>query len=162
MRSKKKFEIPGKRQFTRRIKVQPLPTSSTQVEPPPIEVPKTMLPAISMIIIQFRNRRTGQRRTFQVAEILPDSTANVILQYEPKRDKLIQINKSKSLMNTLKLFTGFTNNEIQRDLKEKEKILNYLVKQNINTVDEVGRVIAEYYTNKQNLFRYVNRSKKLE
>jgi hypothetical protein len=39
--AKKKFEIPGKIQFTRRIKVQPLPTSSTEIEPPPIEIPKT-------------------------------------------------------------------------------------------------------------------------
>ncbi len=38
--AKKKFEIPGKRQFTRRIKVQPLPTSSTEIQPPPIEIPK--------------------------------------------------------------------------------------------------------------------------
>jgi len=39
--AKKKFEIPGKIQFSRRIQVQPLPTSSTQVQPPPIEIPKT-------------------------------------------------------------------------------------------------------------------------
>jgi GTPase SAR1 family protein len=39
--AKKKFEIPGKRQFTRRIKVQPLPTGSTEIQPPPIEIPKT-------------------------------------------------------------------------------------------------------------------------
>lgn len=38
--SKKKFEIPGRRQFTRRIRVQPLPTSSEEIQPPPIEVPK--------------------------------------------------------------------------------------------------------------------------
>jgi len=39
--AKKKFEIPGRRQFTRRIQVQPLPTSKTSVQAPPIEIPKT-------------------------------------------------------------------------------------------------------------------------
>ena len=39
--AKKKFEIPGRIQFTRRIKVQPLPTSHEQVQPPPIEIPKS-------------------------------------------------------------------------------------------------------------------------
>jgi len=43
--SKKKFEIPGKIQFTRRIQVQPLPTSTTSsttsTQAPPIEIPTT-------------------------------------------------------------------------------------------------------------------------
>ncbi|MHA2288482.1 MAG: Rab family GTPase, partial [Promethearchaeota archaeon] len=39
--SKKKFEIPGKIQFTRRIQVQPLPTSQTPIQAPPIEIPKS-------------------------------------------------------------------------------------------------------------------------
>jgi GTPase SAR1 family protein len=39
--SKKKFEIPGKIQFTRRIQVQPLPTSNTLIKAPPIEIPKS-------------------------------------------------------------------------------------------------------------------------
>ncbi|MBU0757964.1 MAG: Flp pilus assembly complex ATPase component TadA [Nanoarchaeota archaeon] len=129
---------------------------------PPIEVPITMLPAISMIIIQFRNRRTGNRRTFQIAEILPDSSVNVILQYNPKKDILEQVSKSKSLMDTLKLFTGFGESEIHKDLAEKEKILNYLVKNKIDSLDGVGRVMAEYYTKRENLMSHVNRNKKLE
>ncbi|MEM2130995.1 MAG: type II/IV secretion system ATPase subunit [Candidatus Woesearchaeota archaeon] len=127
---------------------------------PPIDVPKTMLPAISLIIVQFRNRRTGQRRTFQIAEILPNAEANVLMQYNPKQDKLINQNKSKSLFETLKLFTGFSESEIKKDLKEKEQILDYLIKQNIETVDEVGRIMAEYYTNKDNLMKFVKSNKK--
>ncbi|MBD3204556.1 hypothetical protein GF327_09775 [Candidatus Woesearchaeota archaeon] len=129
---------------------------------PPIDVPKSMLPAISLIIIQFRNRRTGQRRTFQVAEILDDATANVLLQYEPKKDVLVQKNKSKSLMEKLTLFTGLSKSEINKDLKEKEMILNYLLKQNIDKVDSVGRVMAEYYTNKKNLMTFVKKNKKFK
>ncbi len=40
---KKKFEIPGRIQFTRRIQVQPLPTSKTSVQAPPIEIPRTSI-----------------------------------------------------------------------------------------------------------------------
>jgi GTPase SAR1 family protein len=39
--AKKKFEIPGKIQFTRRIQVQPLPSTSSPVKAPPIEIPKS-------------------------------------------------------------------------------------------------------------------------
>ncbi|MEM4267485.1 MAG: type II/IV secretion system ATPase subunit [Candidatus Woesearchaeota archaeon] len=128
---------------------------------PPIEVPKSMMPAISLIIVQFRNRRTGLRRTFQIAEILPDASVNVIMQYDPKEDKLKKVKESKALMQTLQLFTGHSPKEIQNILKTKEEVLNYLVRNNIDTVDGVGRVMAEYYTNYENLLKYVRANKKL-
>lgn len=126
---------------------------------PPINVPTTMLPAISMIIMQFRNRRTGMRRTFQIAEITEDGNANVLMQYNGKQDSLLTKNKSRSLMGTLELYTGNTPNEIKNEMKEKANVLQYLVKQNIDTVDGVGRIMAEYYTNKDNLMNFVNHQK---
>lgn len=127
----------------------------------PIDIPPIMLPAISLIIVQFRNRRTGSRRTFQIAEILPNATANVLLQYDPKKDELVQVNKSKSLYENLKLYAGFSEADIESDLKEKEKVLKYLEDLNIETVDGVGRVMAEYYTDKENLMKYIHDKKLL-
>lgn len=134
----------------------------TRLTNPPIEVPKIMLPAISMILVQFRNRRTGIRRTFQIAEIMEDGTENVIKQFDLKKDIMIDKNKSVTLKNTIELYTGYTNKEIDDLLKEKERVLKYLVNTNINAVDSVGRVIAEYYTNKSNLMKYVRAGKRLE
>jgi flagellar protein FlaI len=127
---------------------------------PPINVPLTMLPAISLIVMQFRNRRTGFRRTFQIAEITDNSEGNLLMQYDAKKDVLIDKNKSKSLMATLELYTGASQKELRDELKEKEKVLNYLVKQSIETVDGVGRIMAEYYTNRENLLKYVYANKK--
>jgi hypothetical protein len=120
-----------------------------------------MLPAISMIIMQFRNRRTGARRTFQIAEMLPDGSPNVLQQYDPKKDVLTTKNRSKSLNDTLTLFTGMSPREIKKDLADKERILKYLLDTNIDTVDGVGRVMAEYYTNPDNLRKYVAARKPL-
>lgn len=128
---------------------------------PPINVPTTMLPAISMIIMQFRNRRTGTRRTFQIAEITEEGEANVLRQYDAKKDILVDKNKSRSLISTLQLYTGNTEAEIKGEMKEKESVLRYLVEQNIDTVDGVGRVMAEYYTNKDNMMKFVKTKKKL-
>jgi flagellar protein FlaI len=125
----------------------------------PLEVPRIMLPAISLIIVQFRNRRSGRRRTFQIAEILPNGEANVILQYDIKKDVLVRVGKSKILYDNISLFTGMTNSEITRELKDKIKVLNYLVKKNIDDVDGVGRIVAEYYTDKDNLMKYVSGDK---
>ena len=42
---------------------------------------------------------------------------------------------------------------------EKELVLKYLVKQQIKDINEVGGVIAEYYTNKDSIMRYVKANK---
>jgi len=133
----------------------------TRLTNPPIEIPKTMLPAISMIIVQYRNRRTGIRRTFQISEILPNSEANVLIQLDIKSGKLRTVNRSKTLFNTIELFTGFSKNELKKSLLEKESVLKWLVKQNINTVDSVGKVMAEYYTQPDNLMKLVRMNKRL-
>ena len=133
----------------------------TRLTNPPIEIPKTMLPAISMIVVQYRNRRTGLRKTFQIAEILPDSEPNVLVQLDIRKGILKKVANSKALISTIELFTGFTRSELNRSLIEKEAVLKWLVKNNINTVDTVGRVMAEYYTNKDNLMEYVRKNKLL-
>ena len=133
----------------------------TRLTNPPIDIPRTMLPSISMIIVQYRNRRTGVRKTFQIAEILPDSEPNVLIQLDIRKGVLKKVANSKALISTIELFTGFTRNELDKSLKEKEAVLKWLVKHNINTVDGVGRVMAEYYTNKDYLMDYVRKNKPL-
>ncbi len=133
----------------------------TRLANPPIEIPKSMLPAISMIVVQYRNRRTGERKTFQIAEIMPDSEPNVLIQLDIRKGVLKKVANSKSLMSTIELFTGFTKNEVNKSLKEKELILKWLAKNNTNTVDGVGRVMAEYYTNKDNLMGCVRKNRLL-
>ncbi|HJN57259.1 MAG: ATPase, T2SS/T4P/T4SS family [Candidatus Woesearchaeota archaeon] len=133
----------------------------TRLTNPPIEIPKTMLPAISMIIVQYRNRRSGIRKTFQISEILPNSETNTLIQLDIKSGKLNKINRSKSLFNTIETFTGFSKKEMVKSLKEKESVLKWLVKQNINTVDTVGKVMAEYYTQPDYLMRFVKKNKPL-
>src|SRR3990167_3868386 len=133
----------------------------TRLTNPPIDIPKTMLPAISMIVTQYRNRRTGIRKTFQIAEILPSSEANVIMQLDLKTGRLNKIAQSKALMSTIQLFTGFSQNELKKSISEKELILKWLVKQGINTVDEVGKVMAQYYTGQNHLMEVVKKNRKL-
>lgn len=113
---------------------------------PPVSVPKTMMPAVSLMIVQFRNRRTGLRRTFQIAEITKEGNANVIYQYNPKTDLMQTIGKSTTLFETLELYTGNTMRELNEIMQEKIRVLKYLVDHNLSSVEEVGRVMALYYT----------------
>lgn len=124
---------------------------------PPINVPKNSLPAISMIIVMYRNRRTGIRRVFQVAEILRDASANVLLQLDLRQDKILTANKSLRLMPELELTTGLTTQELNQNLKEKSLILSWLAKKNIDGVNDIGKVVATYYTNKEAVMQLIKK-----
>jgi hypothetical protein len=39
--------------------------------------------------------------------------------------------------------------------------LKYLVNKKIDTVDGVGRIMAEYYTDKDNLMKFVNKNERI-
>jgi hypothetical protein len=108
-----------------------------------------MLPALSMIIVQHRNRRSGLRRTFQIAEVLDDGEANVLKQLDLKSDNLLDKNVSKSLAETMELHVGFSKQEIAQDLKSKEDMIKWLVKNNVTDLHEIGKIIAEYYLQKR-------------
>jgi flagellar protein FlaI len=133
----------------------------TRLTNPPIEVPVTMLPALQLLVVQYRNRRTGIRKTFQISEVLEDGTGNILMQVDQKKNVLRKINNSRTLMSTLEMFTGMSKREINRSIMEKERVLKWLVKQKIDTVDAVGEAMAHYYTDKDFLMKAVNRNKPL-
>ncbi len=114
----------------------------------PINLPKMMLPALSMIVVQHRDRRVGKRRTLQIAEILPSGEPNVILQLNAQKDEMNQISESKVLIETINLYTGLTPDEIRKDINEKINILKWLVKNNISNIHQVGLIFARYYMKK--------------
>ena len=130
----------------------------TRLTSPPIEIPQMTLPGISMLIVQYRNRRSGLRRTFQIAEIMDTGKANVLLQYDPRKDIQSQVNKSHAIMQNINQFTGMNQPEIKESIMNKVAVLKYLVKNSINTVDDVGKVIAEYYTNEEYLMKCIRQN----
>lgn len=129
----------------------------TRLTNPPIDISKSLLPAISMILIMYRNRRTGIRKVLQVAEMMKDSTPNILMQYDMKQDKMLNVNQSVRLLPELETQTGLSTQEINTDLRDKAEVLKWLVKKNITDVNGFGKVIATYYTNKESLMRFIKK-----
>lgn len=115
---------------------------------PPISIPEEVLGALHLVVVQYRQRRTGIRRTFEVAEVVPEddkTSINVIYSWDPREDNIQKVEESSRLFGELGLHTGFTPHEISQDLVEKQKILEYLVKHGVRNVNAVGRAVASYY-----------------
>ncbi len=119
----------------------------------PIEIPKFTLSALGLIVIQHRDRKSGQRVTLQVAEIDKNGDENVILQYSPKTKKHFLKNKPNILIQKLEEFQGISEKEFYLELKHRCLILEYLAKENINEIDAVGKIINRYYTDKMGLLK---------
>ncbi len=118
---------------------------------PPISVPENLLDAIDLSVVMFRDRRIGIRRVYEVAEILPkrrriieSDRINVIYKWDQRIDSLNKHYESKKALTKLKTLIGFSEKEIKKELKNREKVLNYLVKKNIKDVNSVGKIISSY------------------
>jgi flagellar protein FlaI len=127
---------------------------------PPINIPDVMMESLHLILVQRRDRRKGIRRTYQVAELLPAGDvqekrkSNLNILYRCKPDGTITAHDPcVRVIDELRKHTGMTDNEFVGELKEKMSVLDYMVKKNVKDIDSVGRTIAEYYSNKENLFK---------
>lgn len=112
---------------------------------PPIDIPKPMISSLSLILAQSRNRRTGKRRTLQIAEVTPMGDARVLMQLNVAKDVLDKINDSDTVLERLRLYTGMSVQDIAKDIDNKIKILRWLVKNNIENIDKIGAVMSKYY-----------------
>jgi archaeal flagellar protein FlaI len=117
----------------------------TRLTNPPIDIPKAMISSLSLVIVQNRNRRNGKRRTFQVAEITPLGDPRVLMRYNPQNDTVERINESEYLFERISLYTGMSKQDIEFDLQQKARILQWLVQKKVENVDDIGLKLAKYY-----------------
>ncbi len=126
---------------------------------PPIAIPKNELEALQLMVVQYRDRRTNRRRILEIAEVLAsgkeDLDLNYIYRWRPRIDAFEQINKSVRVVEDLNLHTGMTVREIDQDLDEKAAILDWMLKNKILDVDGIGKIMKNYYLDKNIILKYV-------
>ncbi len=131
---------------------------------PPIGVPATLLDAVDLNVVMFRDRRKNIRRVLEMAEVVTrqkgsegmSATANVLRRWNPRKDELREENTSMKLFEKFQLYVGMREDEINAELAEKQKILQWMVDNDIDTVNKVGKIIADYYTDKESVLEQVN------
>jgi archaeal flagellar protein FlaI len=123
----------------------------TRLTNPPINIPKPMVASLALVVVQNRNRRTGKRRTLQVAEILSTGDANVLLQLDAYNDRLVKVGESEAVIEKIRLYTGLSSDQISKDLEEKIKVLKWLILHNVENVDELGAFFSKYYQGRINI-----------
>jgi flagellar protein FlaI len=128
---------------------------------PPINVPPNLIKAVNLNVVMFRDRRKGLRRVSQLAEFITgkDSvSANILYRWVPEKDEILPHNSSLTFFEELSRHTGMSQAEINQNIKTKKEIFSWLIKNNIRSLEEVGKVLNRYYANQALLLEIIRKN----
>ena len=132
---------------------------------PPIEVPENLLEEVNLNVVMFRDRRKGIRRTYQVSEFVASEgeekttiKTNLLYRWKSSTDKIVKHLPSISLFEKLTRFTGLSQNEIDKEILSRKKILDWMIKKNIRSIQDVGKIMKEYYLDKEAINKLANKN----
>jgi flagellar protein FlaI len=124
----------------------------------PIEIPPVVLESLHLVAVMYRDRRSGIRRLFEIHEVLPlerkeKTNTRALFRWRPTGDTIRKEENSVRCMDILRTFTRMSDREIKQDLAERESVLKWIVKKDINTVEAVGDYLSLYYSEPEELFK---------
>ncbi len=140
-----------------------------RLESPPMSVPRIMIPALDVIIMQvrFNNRKKGTiRRITEIAEVSgiegESVQLNTIYKYNPAKDELYPTGVPSRFLNQLAEHTGLTMEELLEERLKREVVLQWMVEKGIRSIEEVGHYIREFYIDQEELLRRIERDASIE
>lgn len=110
----------------------------------PIGIAPTVIASLHLIVSQYRNRRTGDRRVYEICEIV-DGMVVPLWRWDPAKDKFKKVGKSKRVVSEISRFTGMSQREFNKEMKGKIKFLKKLKRSKKRDIESVGEALNEYY-----------------
>lgn len=130
---------------------------------PPMNVPGLVMRSLPLIVVQHMNRKTGKRHTLEIAELTKGKgdapEVNIIYQWSPKTNKTERMAESSRVNEEIQLFSGMSDKGIKEDIEGKERILKWLSDHDIKNVNDVGKIVTEYYIDKDTVLDLVEGDK---
>ena len=131
-----------------------------RLEAKPMNVPKTMIGLVDLILIQNRIRVGNRsfRRTIDITEVKgydPDTDEIVMRQrvkWDPVTDTQIMSDKSY-LLQKLADKNGLTIDAVNKEIAKRKAILKWLQKKGMRRYMELDAVLREYYSDPEGVFR---------
>jgi len=131
-----------------------------RLENPPISVPRTMIQALNIVSIQSqtytKNKRV--RRNMKLVEItdIDPQTRNIrtndIFSWDSMTDEFQLVGESKAL-NDIMITRAWTHQDLKEELKHRQKVLDFLARNNITDYYTISTIIYEYSINPQKVLK---------
>jgi flagellar protein FlaI len=112
-----------------------------------------------MILMQNKFTYDGKmvRRITEIAEITGmkngEVELSIIYAWDPKDDKIKPTGRAIRAKEKIAALKGITPEEIDEELRRRERVIRYMARKGLRRIDEVGRVINEYYVSPEKLLQ---------
>ncbi|MDV3103793.1 ATPase, T2SS/T4P/T4SS family [Thermococcus waiotapuensis] len=140
-----------------------------RLESPPMNVPRIMIPALDIILMQvrFNSRKKGTvRRVTEIAEISgiegESIQLNKLYKYDPAKDELIATEVPSRVLNELSRHTGMSTSELELEREKRRIILEWMIERGIRGLEEVGHYIKMFYIDADALLEKIERESSSE
>ncbi|AEH24714.1 ATPase, T2SS/T4P/T4SS family [Pyrococcus yayanosii] len=140
-----------------------------RLESPPMNVPRIMIPALDIIIMQVRyhSRKKGTiRRITEIAEVSgiegESVQLNKLYKYDPAKDELVSTGVPSRFLNTLSYHTGMSVEELKIEIEKRKLILEWMIERGIRGIDQVGANIREFYVDEEEFLKKIQRESTIE
>ncbi len=134
----------------------------TRLESPPMSVPRIMIPALDIILMQvrFHSRKKGTiRRVTEVAEVSgiegESVQLNTLYKYDPAKDELVPTGVPSRTLNVLAHHTGMSVAELELEREKRKIILEWMIERGIRSIDKVGYYIRQFYVDEDSLLKKI-------
>ena len=133
-----------------------------RLENKPIDIPRVMIPALDAVVIQIQTRigERRVRRAKQVVEIIGldphtgELLTNEVFRWIPATDEFEFSGKSYILEKVM-VRTNQSKPQMMEELKNRKKVLDWLVENDIRAHMDVAKVIMEYYLRPEDVIRQI-------
>ncbi|MFA5105708.1 MAG: type II/IV secretion system ATPase subunit [Candidatus Micrarchaeia archaeon] len=129
---------------------------------PPFALPAMEVQSLHLAVVQYRDRATGKRRTYEISEVMSGAentvSLNTVYRWRPRLDKFEKYGESTRVFEELALHTGMTSAELAKDISAKKDILEWMVDRNVRSVDMVGEVVSRYYDSPEELHKSISKN----
>ncbi|WP_352151706.1 ATPase, T2SS/T4P/T4SS family [Methanoculleus oceani] len=133
-----------------------------RLENPPIDVPRNMLSALSLMSIQVQARVGGQRirRNKQLIEILDidprtnELITNEVFRWHPATDEIRYSGKSYILEQIME-DRGWSEERMREELKRRQEVLEWMRIKKIRHFRDVSKILVSYFRDPETVVQRV-------
>jgi len=123
-----------------------------RLENPPISLPRALLTSLDIIVFQNAIDIKGKtvRRMTSVTEVVKlDPDTNQLIFMEPfrwvsKTDDRFENTGASKILNEIKVQNDWSESQLEKELENRKKVLNWMLENNIRDYQDFGRIIADY------------------
>ena len=128
----------------------------------PMSVPDSLLPLLDLILIQnkvYSKDRGVVRHVSQLAEVgrmEGKALLGTIFEWKAGRENVERTDVPSRVLDTLSEKAGITKKELMQEIKIRQKVLEWMQKENIHSNPDVEKTIQDYYFKPESVLQKVS------